>query len=131
MRGAFSSDHAACTVAPSAAPKARGRGRAWGASTPLPLPNRQGVGCSEYNNGDDDGQGNDLFHVDVGSQPRPSKQLGACFERFQQRVCIWNRAAAGVTPCAGADRLGHDSGQISDSPAGFLESVFSSRGKCS
>jgi hypothetical protein len=73
----------------------------------------------------------DLFHVDVGSQPRPSKQLGACFERFQQRVCIWNRAAAGVTRCAGADRPGHDSGQISDSPAGVLESVFSSRGKCS
>ena len=30
MRVAFSSDRAACTVAPPAAPKARGRGRAWG-----------------------------------------------------------------------------------------------------
>jgi len=72
----------------------------------LPLPSRQGVDRSEYNNGGDDGQGDDLFHVDVGSQSRPSKQLGACFVIFQQRACIQNRAAAGVVPCAGADRLG-------------------------
>jgi hypothetical protein len=94
----------------------------WRSSTALPLPSRQGVDCSEYNNGGDDGQGDDLFHVEVGSQPRPSKQLVAGFEIFQQRVCIWNRAAAGVAPFAGADRPARDSPRIPDSPAAFLES---------
>ena len=49
-----------------------------------PPQSRQGVDRSEHNNGDDDGQGDDSFHVDVGSQPMSLEQPGACFEMFQE-----------------------------------------------
>jgi hypothetical protein len=52
-------------------------------SAALSPQSRQGVDRSEHNNGDDDGQGDDSFHVDVGSQPRSLEQPGACFEMFQ------------------------------------------------